>query len=191
MKKMQTAPSLTDAVSPAYSKWFSQFVEIEMLPVAQWKPLHVIAYWVKLYKSQYGVDYTFKFNHTAPSKSWEILQIKKISQMLSSDPIILKSYIDWFFQTVIISKKKRITSIALLANSIDINKYKFQFLMPNKSIDRSTAIPPNYMEVVKRFNTPITNYGELAFVKNSEDYKDMMNELVKSGFDIKILDKVK
>jgi len=181
---------LTDAISPAYQKWFDQFPEIETLPIKDWKVVHIIGYWKKLYKEHYGVDYTFKFN-SSPSKSWEVQNIKKISQMLSSDPTILKDYIDWFFQTIIVAKQKRITSIAILANPIDVNKYKFLKLIPNASIDRSTQLPPNFMEVVKRFNATITNYGELAFIKNSEEYSEMVRALAGAGLNLGILDKVK
>jgi len=184
-------PQLTDAVSTAYQKWFAQFPEIETLPTKDWRPVHVIAYWVKLYKNHYGVDYTFKFNHTAPSKSWEIQNIKKISQQLSSDPQILKDYLDWFFQTIIVAKQKRITSIAILANPIDVNKYKFLKLIPNANIDRSTPLPPNYMTIIKSFNAPINNYGELAFIRESEEYRGLMDALVGAGMDLKILDRVK
>jgi len=182
---------LTDAISPAYAKWFAQFPEIETLPTKDWRPVHVIAYWIKLYKNHYGVDYTFKFNHTAPSKSFELLQIKKIANMLSSDPVILRGYIDWFFENIIVAKKKRITSIALIADANEVNRYKKLLMNPNQSIDRSTPLPQNYMSIVKSFNTNINNYGELAFIRESEEYRGLMDALVGAGMDLKILDKVK
>lgn len=191
MQQQNQDQQLTDAISPAYAKWFAQFPEIETLPISEWKPTHIIAYWCKIYKNHYGVDFTFKFNHTAPSKSFEILQIKRISQQLSSDPVILKDYIDWFFKNIIVAKKKRITSIALIANANDVNKYKAILMNVGKSIDRATPLPANYLEIIKQYNAPINNYGELAFVKNSEDYSEMINALVGIGFDIKILEKVK
>lgn len=186
-----TEVKLTDAVSPAYQKWFDQFPEIEILPIKEWKLVHIISYWTKLYKNHYSVDFTFKFNHTAPSKSFEVLQIKKISNMLSSDPEILKGYIDFFFEKIIITKKKRITSLALVADSNVINEYKKLLMNPNQSIDRTTFLPANYMNIIKSFNAPISNYGDLAFIKDSEDYGEMMKVLVGAGFDVKVLDKVK
>lgn len=188
-----TEVKLTDAVSPAYQKWFDQFPEIEILPIKEWKLVHIISYWTKLYKNHYSVDFTFKFNHTAPSKSFEVLQIKKISNMLSSDPEILKGYIDFFFEKIIITKKKRITSLALVADANVINEYKKLLMNPNQSIDRTAFLPANYRDIIRNIYhiEHLNTYGDLAFVRGNGDYKKVMDALVVAGFDVKILDKVK
>jgi len=47
------------------------------------------------------------------------------------------------------------------------------------------------MTIIKSFNAPINNYGELAFIRESEEYRGLMDALVGAGMDLKILDRVK
>jgi hypothetical protein len=199
-KKMNQDISLTSYPSIHYKKFFERFPEIETIEVKEWSATHVIAYFCKKYKAYYGLDYTFRFNSTAPGKSYEVFQIGKLANMLSAEPVILKDYIDYFFEQKIINRKRRITSLAFLTDANVVNDYKFKKLLIGKSIsvDRSTAIPPNYIEVINEFGFKLKTYGELSFVKRcvdngngNEKYKDMLNALTKAGLDITLLDRVK
>ena len=184
---------LTKEISPAYKKMFDSFSEIETLPVNEWKLNHILGYWCKRYKEHYNIEYTFKFNN-APSKSWEIFNIKKIANQISFDPVILKDYIDYFFKNIIIMKKKRITSIAILANTKDVNNYKFTKLITEKtkSIDRSTEIPPNFTSVLIKNNYDyIKTYGDLAFLNIQDKNANIFNELKNEGMDLSILERVR
>lgn len=189
---------LTDAVSPAYKKFFDKFQQIETLETSKWEPAHVIGYFCKLYFNHYKVSYTFKFK-ASPSKSYESFRIKELANMVSSNPIILKDYIDWFFEKKIIAKKKRITSMAFLTNTIVVNEYKFSKLLIDKlkPLDRATIIPPIYKNVICKYNDAINTYGDLSFLKMTlgpdadQKYIIMMEELKSAGLDIGSLDKVK
>lgn len=200
-KKMnQENIPLAAHLSIHYKKFFDKFPEIETTDIKAWSNTHVIAYFCKRYKAYYGVDYTFRFNSTAPGKSYEVFQINKLSSMLSAEPIILKDYIDYFFDTRIIAKKRRITSMAYMTDANVVNDYKFKKLLIGKNIniDRTTVIPPNYTSVIRDFGSNVRTYGDLAFVKrcvdngNGDDkYKAMLVALAKAGLDISSLDRVK
>lgn len=199
-KKMTQSISLNEYPSVHYKKFFDKFPEISSLDVKEWDGTHIIAYFCKKYEDQYNTKYTFKFNSTAPTKSYEVFQIKKLASMLSSSPNILKDYIDWFFTNKIILRKRKITSMAFMTDANTVNEYKFKKLMIGKSIavDRSTTLPPNYIEVIRSFDCNINTYGELSFIKrvidnNTSDpkYTEMLLQLKKSGMDIDSLDRVK
>jgi hypothetical protein len=176
-------------ISPAYTKFFAKFNEHETLDISKWSLIDLLAYFCKKYENHYGVKYTFRFNNNAPSKSYEMYRMKSLAQMITSDVAVLKNYIDWLFETEVIARKKRITALGFITNIELVNKFKF--MKPNDNIDRSTLLPANYMNIIKSFNAPISNYGDLALIKDSEDYGEMMRALVVAGFDVKILDKVK
>lgn len=192
--------SLNQYPSVHYKKFFDRFPEINSLKLDDWEGVHVIAYFCKKYKDYYNLDYTFKFNSTAPGKSYEVFQFRKLASMLSNSPNILKDYIDWFFETKIIARKRRITSMAFLTEANIVNEYKFKKMLLGKqtTIDRSTVIPPVYTVVIQKLGFAFKNYGELSFVKRcvdagngSEAHKTMLEELSKLGLDLSALDKVK
>jgi hypothetical protein len=193
--KMQTS-DLTESPNIHYQKFFDQFEEINTLPNNQWKVVHLIGYFAAKYQKQYNTNYTFRFNSSAPGKCYEVFQIKKLSNMLSSDPEILKNYIDWFFEKKIVEKKKRITSMAFLTDQATTNEYKFNVLLAT-TISRSSSLPQNILNVVKEFDQDIKTYGDLTMIKNYIDkgnnhdtYSNMLNALKSNNIDLTVLDKV-
>jgi len=196
MKDKKMNLSLNEQISPAYQKFFQQFSEIKEKPLSEWSLTHIIGYFCLKYKEYYNLDYTFKFNNTAPSKSYEVFQFKKLASMISRDPQVLKNYIDWIFQDKVKERKKRITSIGYLTNLDLVNDYKFKFLMQNK-IDRTTKISIKYKQIIDKYNADIITYGDLAFLKKGNDYSSakpyqkLFDELILNGFDLNILDTLK
>src|ERR1700722_273844 len=71
--------SLNEYPSIHWKKFFDKFEDINLFPVGKWDLNNLIAYFCKKYKDYYKLDYTFKFNSTAPSKSYEVFQIRKLS----------------------------------------------------------------------------------------------------------------
>lgn len=184
--------TLSEAVSEHYKKFFDRFKEIEILPLKDWKALHILAYICKKYEDHYNIKYSFKFNNPAPSKSYEIFTIKKISQMLSSDPEILKNYIDWVFEKKVIERKKRLTVLGYFANVDIINEYKFKYLLVKKTstIGRTDALPSNVSAVCARNGFNIGTYAELAFIKKMPNQQKLFDELLELNFPVDILDKI-
>jgi hypothetical protein len=200
-KKMQADPRLTDPISPAYQRFFARLPEHATLDTPKWGVVHILGYFCARYKKHYGIDYTFRFNNPAPSKSYEIFRIKSLAQMLSSDPTILKDYIDWLFETEVIARKKRITALGFITNVELVNKYKFERLLPGRTIDRATPLPPNYWQVIQNHGSihtkNIKTYGDLVFFKMGlnefSEPKDieLFKELKKAGMSMEMLGKVK
>jgi hypothetical protein len=193
----ESTQQLNEQLSPHWKKFFNHFNDIDNLPVKNWNVPHLIGWWAKKYEQHYKIVYTFTFNGP-PSKSSEVKLMGRLANMLTKDPVILKDYIDWFFEKEIINKKRRINSIAALAQLQPINNYKFKkLLVDNKgSIDRATIIPPHYIVILENNGVKITTYGELAFAKKDVDagnttYNKVINELQATGMDISVLDKVK
>jgi hypothetical protein len=199
---MQDNPTIdiSSSPSPQYEKFFAKFSEIDSLPVNEWKINHLLAFFCKLYKTHYTIDYTFRFDNKAPSKSYEVFQMNRLAKMLSKQPSILKDYIEWFFVEKLIAKKKRITSLALMTEISIVNEYKFKFLLntSKSSIDRTSKLPINVLSIVEKFDNSIKTYGELAFAKLYADsnptdtkYAEVFTQLVANGFDTKILERIK
>jgi len=195
MAKIENTDSLDTLPNANYEKMFIKFKEIDTIPIKSWTATHILGYFVKKYSSHYNVNYKFKFNTTLPSKSFEIFQVKKISSLLSSNPAIIKEYIDWVFDNKVKQAKRRLTSISFIAHEGVIQEYKDKFLFEDKtSIDRSTQLPDNILQILlntKFFN--VKTYGDLAFIKkiNNDEVKSIFELIVNCGFDISILEKVK
>lgn len=197
--KMNEQISLNQAPSIHYKKFFDRFGEIDSVKIDDWEAVHIISYFCRKYEQHYNEKYAFRFNSSAPGKSYEVFQFRKLAMILSASPTILKDFIDWFFIEKIIARKRRITSMAFLTDVNTVNEYKNKkLLMGNRSVDRSTVIPPIYSATIQKYGFAFKNYGELSFLKRcidagngSEEHKMMLNELAKLGLDIASLDRVK
>lgn len=172
-----------------WKKFFSKMNEIDSLPVKDWNDSHLIFYFCKKYYDLYKIAYTFKFN-SSPSKSYEMFNMKKLKGMLSSNPEIVKDYIDWAFREKAILKKKRITVMGFLSTLEYVNEYKFKYLAEQK-ITRSTLLSNNIIELAKKHNLNISTYGDLAWIYLMVE-KDIENnsffiDLKSAQFNIEIL----
>lgn len=181
-------------LSSYWKKFFACIAELNTLPVANWKVAHLILYFAQKYQAYYGIEYTFAFNGP-PSQSSEVKLLGRLSNMLTKDPVLLKDYIDWYFETEIVKRKRKINSIAALAQIKSINDYKFNRLLSIKktNIDRSTLLPPNYVNIINKHGLDIKDYGELAFLKCMDEKKyDVVFDALKiEGLDISALGNIK
>jgi hypothetical protein len=184
----------TTAPNKNWENFFAKFQEISTLPTSEWKPPHIVGYFCKKFKDQYNKDYVFKFNNSAPGKSFEVFIIKKICVLMSSDPSILKEYIDWVFLEKISKPRKKIRSISFFSNEEILQEYKMSFLLNKSScekIDRTTNLPDKYKIL---FNNILNTYGDLSFIykmeKIPEEYIDGFSKLEELGFNFSILDRV-
>ena len=197
-EKDTTGGSLTDAPNENYRKFFDKFSEIETLDTKDWKPIHVLAYFCKKYFETYKVKYKFKFNSPAPSKSFEVFQVKKLASNLTSDPVLLKEYIDWVYLNKVTKAKRRLTSISFMTVEGVMNEYKFNVLLKqnnlNETIDRSTPLPDKYKAIFNEIGYSMNTYGDLAFLSKMPDMSPELNRaflLAKTqGLESFILDKI-
>lgn len=188
---------LEGAPNIRYQKFFEKFKEIDTLEVANWNGTHLLAYFCKKYKEQYQTNYKFKFNSTAPSKCFEVFQIKKLSCMLTSQPILLKEYIDWIYLNKVVKAKRKLTSISFMTNEGVVNEYKLNVLLSNNknsNIDRSTPLPENYKSIFVEAGLDIKTYGDLAFLSQMNPLSDSialaLQKIEVLGFDKNILGKI-
>jgi hypothetical protein len=196
-KKEITGGELTDCPNDQYKKFFSKFSEIETLSAEQWKVAHILSYFCKKYKEIYNVDYKFKFNSPNPNKCFEVFQIKKLASMLSSNPVILKEYIDWIYLNKVVKAKRRLTSISFMTVEGIVNEYKFNVLLVGKknlNVDRSTPLPENYKGIFKNAGLNISTYGELAFVSQMSEMPfeliGAFQQIEELGFDKEVLTRI-
>lgn len=184
-----------DAPNDAYKKFFLKFKEVETLPTNEWSVTHLIGYFCKLYLDHYNVNYKFKYNTTAPSKCFEVFQVKKLGQNLSGDAVLLKRYIEWAFKEKVKSAKRKITSIAFLSHETLVNEYKLKYLagdLQDQKMDRATNIPEEFMQIIKKYNYSISTYGELSFLLQIEEdsISEMSGELSAAGLDLNKVKKI-
>jgi len=189
--------NLGTAPNDKYAKFFEQFKEIDTIPVEQWKVPHILAYFCKKYKEQYSLDYTFKFNSPSPVKCFEVFQVKRLALLLTSNPTLLRDYIDWVYANKVVKAKRRLTSISFMTNEGVVNEYKTGVLLAGKknlNVDRSTPLPDKFKVVFKEAGTAINTYGELAFVSQMDPLSDeltaAMQKIEELGFDKEVLGRI-
>lgn len=189
---------LNDVPNEKYKQLFEKFKEIDSLDTSKWKVPHILGYFCKKYYDTYKVKYKFKFNSPAPSKSFEVFQVKKLASGLTSDPVLLKEYIDWVYLNKVTKAKRRLTSISFMTVEGIMNEYKFNVLLKqdnrNDTIDRSTPLPEKYKSIFTDIGYTINTYGELAFLSHMSDMPVYVNRAFiaakENGLDLSILDKV-
>jgi hypothetical protein len=181
------------SISKAWDKFLAKFHEIDTLSTKDWKQVHLLSYFTRKYKEQFGIDYSLKFNTTAPGSSFEIFQINRLRVQLTSDPVALRNYIDWIFQDKANLGKRRFTSISFLTKEEFLGEYKRNVLFASAAkIDRSTPLPEHYSQIFAGMR--IKTYGDLAFLSQMSspppNVKNAFAQLDEQGFDKSILGKI-
>lgn len=186
----------TDYPNDYYKKFFDKFKEIETLQTKDFKPIHLIAYFCKKYKQQYNINFKFKFNTPQPSKCFEMFQVKKLGISLTTDPTLLKDYIDWVFANKVKLAKKRLTSISFLNNEEHVTFYKINVLLntDNNKVSRTTLLPVNYKNIFDNAGFNLNTYGDLSFLSQMNPMpntaSNAFNDIKMLGFDDSILTKI-
>jgi hypothetical protein len=114
---------------------------------------------------------------------------------MSTNPKIIKEYIDWVFVNVVPNAKRRLTSISFMTAENVVNDYKVRVLFAGKrdlKVDRSTPLPDKYIEVFANVVT-LQTYGDLAFVSQmamSPQLESAMAKIEELGFDKSVLDRI-
>ena len=188
----------SDCPNDRYKKFFDKFSEIETLDVKEWKPAHLLGYFCKKYKQTYKANYAWKFNNPAPSKCFEVWQMSVLSSKLSSNPKILRDYIDWAYENIVPKAKRRLTSISFMTKEEVINDYKLNVLfagMKGSNVDRSTILPANYQDAIREASgISIKTYGDLSFLSQmsppDESAAKALAKIIEMGFDMEILKRI-
>lgn len=203
-KEKENDAELNSFPNEKYKKFFDKFSEIETLPIKQWKAAHLISYFCKKYKEHFNLDYQFKFNSPSPTKCYEVFRINTICSRLSSDPQILKDYIDWVFVERVAKPKKKFRSISFIANEELVNDYKINVLLANKEglhLSRSSPLPVDYKTIMAEKDIQVSSYGDLAFFYQSiksggldtaltSKFEIALSQMKEMGFDESILERI-
>lgn len=187
-------------LTKAWQKFFKRFAEVETLPVSEWKHVHLLAHFADRFAQHYKKKFAFSVKG-APSKSTEVYMIKRISGMLgTTNPRLVKTYIDWIFDNKIIGTSKKIRSLGFLANTKFCNEFHLAWTEMNK-IKRTTQLPENYRNIAKELSIPVRTFGDLEFAKQIVDsdpedeetqiYHTLFHELYKVGFEFDMLKELK
>jgi len=173
-----------------YEKLFEKFKEIETVEHKFWSKTGILGYFCKKYKEKYSCDYEFKFNAPQPSKSFEMFNINKLYINLSSDPEVLKTYIDWLFATKTTKLKRKFTSISFLTKEDNIREFKSKYYSNQifATIDRSMSLPKELIEKIKDINESILTYGDLAFIMQSDN--EQSKSIKNLGIDLSFISRV-
>lgn len=167
--------------------------------IENWTHEHILGHILKRYKDQVGTD--FSLSHSGPpTKCKELYCTRRLVLALGTeDPIIIKKYIDWVYDTIIIPGKVLVSSIAYFFTINMILKFK-QEQRKQARISRATKLPENYLNIVQEMSLDVKTYGDLAFAKmalenspENEDlaiYLQLFNALKVIGFNENILGKL-
>lgn len=192
-----TGGELTDLPNDKYRQFFDRFKEIETLDVNDWKVVHILGYFCKKYEEAYNIPYKFKFNSPAPSKCFEVFQVKKLASLLTAQPKLLKEYIDWVYDTKVAKAKRKLTSISFMVQEDIINFYKINFLFAGKkylNVSRSTYLPDDIKKIFGSCGVTINTYGDLAFLSQMSDMPETLkvsfDNLKESGFEMELLQRI-
>ena len=167
-----------------YDKFFIKINET--LPLEQWSSNHILGYFCKKYKEHYKSDLQFKFDKS-PSQCFELKIIGRLKLAISSDPKILKDYIDYFFENRVKKAKKKLAITAMVAEFI-MTDFKSQYQIgsaKSENISRSTQLPNTILSVMIRNKLPVKTYGDLVFLINSKLHQDIVDQLNIDADDLK------
>lgn len=176
-----------------WNKFQKRLSVYNLASIQDWKPEHFLGHILKRYIDVYGINYSLSYSGP-PSKCSEIYCIKRMMSFLGGenpDPLMVKEYIDWTYDSIIIPKKMQVESLALFFSSKLIREFKSKY-KKSKKITRSTTIPPQYQDFIHGLGyDDISTYGDLAFIKMAldqsqdynQDYRNLFIELTSRGFD--------
>lgn len=197
VKKNEDGGSLGGYPNEKYRKFFEKFSEIETLDVAEWKIVHVLAYFCKKYQEQYNIKYPFKFNTESPVKCFEVFHAGRLCMLLSSNPTILRDYIDWVYLNKVVKAKRRLTSISFITNEGVVQEYKMNVLLAGKknlNVDRSTPLPDKYKAAFQEAGVTLQTYGDLCFVSQMDpmgfELIVAFEKIEEMGFDKEVLKRI-
>ncbi len=191
-------------LSKPWQNFFDKFKEIETLKNSQWKDVHQLAYLTKRYEDLYKQKFAFTLQR-APGKCTEIVFIKKMCAMLNTtNARTIREYVDWVFDHKIIPNNLKIKTLAYFMLPGLGNEFRF-FQMKKNTIERSTELSQEYMDIIASLDLPITTYGDLAFVQNvleenkdfdvgdenNSPYNELFHRLLSIGFNVSVLKDLK
>lgn len=180
----------------SWKKFEERLKSYDQVLVEDWGPEEVLGHIAKRYKDYALIDFGLSYSGP-PSKCGEMFLVRRMMYKIGTEKgAILKEYVDWVYDKVIIPQKISITSLAFFFTEKVVSQFKAQF-RKSKKITKSTELPNDYVNAAIGLELSINTYGDLAFIKMAlsddperEDfdvYRTFFDEIKRKGFDEEIL----
>ncbi len=139
------------------------------VPITEWNAEHALAHIFNRYCSHFDVDFSLSYSGP-PTKCSEIYCTKRMMTLLGGENPnmkVVKDFIDWSFDSVIIPKKIQVESLAFFFSPKLVKEFKAKY-KKSRQITRSTQLPQNVGSVSAGIGLDdIVTYGDLAFAKKA------------------------
>lgn len=190
-----------ESLPKVWRTFFKKFEDIDYIKTFLWKEVHLLAYFDRRYFQYYGRKFVYSLTGQ-PSKCAEIVLIKKINLMLGQgNPVITKEYIDWIFDTKIISNRLKIRTLGFLTTpglgNEFLEKSGKSSSQKIEKITRSMVLSQDHQNILQSFNLEMETYGDLAFAylvfcKNPKHpiYSKLFQKLTEENFDFGAFDEI-
>jgi len=166
------------------------------VPLEEWGDEEILGHIAKRYKDHYGIEFGLSYSGP-PSKCGEMFLIRRMKYKLGTEKgHILKDYINWVFDKILIPQKMTLSSLAFFFTEKIVQQYRSEFKKRN-TITKSTELPNDYIITAENLDLKINTYGDLIFVKMAlennperEDfdiYQKFLTEIKHKGFDEQVL----
>ena len=185
--KIQTNIKMPDQNLPKiWQNFFLKFEYLDLIKVKNWKEVHCLGYFDRLYNKHYGRKFAYSLTGQ-PSKCSEIVFIRKIMANLDAhDSEIVKEYFDWVFEEKIIPLKKNLRTLSYLMSNGLINEFleSRQKKTIKSRIQKSTTLSFELQQLAQTYNVPAETYGDLAFAKLAYEMNSVGKENYGLFFDM-------
>lgn len=188
-------------LSTPYKKLHALIENIKDQDIKDWTILYSLAYMCNCYKIKFNTDYVLSYSGS-PSQCYEYKLFSRLWAMLranSTNAIIVKNYIDWFFKNY--DSKNPFRSVGALVKADLVVKYNAQ--KEKQSVpSMNTPLPDATKDIINSIEELkyVTTYGDLLYIKKAMDadsknipsiITNLFEALTNSGFDLSILNKVR
>lgn len=199
-KKRKIGVNKDGTISKVWQKFFDKLGSVDSVPVCEWDTTHLLGYICKRFKLYYGVVFSFPLRG-APTKCSELFFVKQMSVTLgTTNPVIIKEYIDWVFDNKIIKRNSKISSVAYFSSASMCNEFKVERAQKHK-ITRSTPLPEEFVGIADTLGVSAATYGDVAFIQMAIDqnpeaesrrpYREFLRHIKSFGFDESVLEGLK
>jgi len=179
-----------------WRKFKERIDNFESVPVDEWGDEEVLGYIAKRYKDHYEIDFGLSYSGP-PSKCGEMFLIRRMKYKIGTEKgHILKDYINWVFDKILIPQKMSLTSLAFFFTEKIVQQYRAEF-KKRHVITKSTELPNDFIDIASQLELPLNTYGDLYFVKAAIDqdpdredftiYKQFLSQIKDKGFNEEIL----
>jgi len=154
-------------------KWESEYKDYWNSP-DKWneKKNHItclLGFFAEKYRNEYEFEYSWSLNEKGLFRGPEANILRRIYKTFNMDPLIVRKYIEWYFDFKVRRRKKKITSLSFLAVSALMNEFKI-FHKKARTITRDRKLPEGMCRWIKDFAPVVEEF-------NMHDYGDLKHML--------------